>query len=506
MKYSRLIAHLFALLALASCTLPTREKEPNDSISNATPLSRGQTAAASLSSTADVDVFHIRPSRSTNDVWRFELKSPAPSGFAMLIFDADGPIKNSDRPGPDGKTTLLPFRIKSDLYVGISRLPGTTNGQPSEYTLSCVKEGSVPDTESEPNDAMSSADPMPDHGSVKGYYCPDDGVAEEDWFRFETAEEGLSVRVDLTSVPGIDPVLEIYDASGTLLESADERSTNEGETLANVGLRAAGPYFIRVRQTSGGQNDAVPYRLVLRFDPAGSRNEIENNDNFRNANTLVPGKPVNGFIDRPGDADWYSLEPPAHPQDSISCADISVTGVEKADLVLNLFNAKMEPLCEANNAGLSGPESLKSLRFDGPLYLRISSAEGANPEQNYTLSLRAYPAKPNQETEPNDEIPDNIDPDRSVTGSASGPGDRDLFLFTARKAGQYKVELSKEDGRSQFSLSLYKADSRGRPGTRLMPVDSGYRLQRGKYIVRIDSAAFIPSAFYNFRILAIPKK
>jgi hypothetical protein len=500
-----LITALCASVVLASCLTTVKEKEPNDTADSAQTLSRASAVSGSLDP-SDTDVFLLPPSGETNDLWRFDLIAPGASNLVLQVSENGRIAGTATLTGPGGTLCLVPFPAAGRSLLTVSRSPGERTNLARDYRLTRRMIGKSPALESEPNDTMVTADPVPEGNCVSGFHYPASGSGDEDWFRFETSDEGLTLRADLTAVEGTDPALDIFAASGVVIETADRQGPDEGETLLNVGLQQAGAYFLRVRTSGRGMNQDHPYRLVLTPSAAADWREPEDNDSFRNANPLLPARPLKGLIAGIDDADWFVIEPVAAAPGRRACGDISLTAVEGVNLSLTVLDARMQTLRVMDNSGESGPENLRALRLDASRYLRVSSLGGANPGQEYILSLRAYEQKPNQETEPNDESADSVDPGRAVSGSADRPGDVDLFLFAVPKACSLKAELSTEDQRAGYGLRLFKADRHGRQGAEIRPSGEAYKLPRARYIARVECLRYGPDAFYSLTFGIAPKK
>ncbi|MBL4635601.1 MAG: protein kinase [Kofleriaceae bacterium] len=166
-----------------------------------------------------------------------------------------------------------------------------------------------------PNNELGQATLIAGNTEVSGYIGArvSKTKADQDFFRFNSpvnrdGSEVVSVKV--TAPPNIDISIDLYDTSGTLLNHSDEAGVGENESLRR--WRINGPIVVAVSGVRDGndfptENVSDPYVLKVMFLPADTRLESEPNDSRADANSLSPGSPLSGYLDRKNDKDVYRL-------------------------------------------------------------------------------------------------------------------------------------------------------------------------------------------------------
>ncbi len=162
---------------------------------------------------------------------------------------------------------------------------------------------------------------------------------EDHLWRFEGAEgDVVTVLVETTSTD-MDLVLELEDADGTVLTTADDNLSGESEEISNHELPDTGDYFIRVADF---WDEGGPYTLSLERGTAEEEEEMI-------AGVIAIGETVEGTLEEDQQAIWtFSGE-----------AEQAVTIVlqpdEESDLSLELRDADGVTL-EVSDSGYSGEE------------------------------------------------------------------------------------------------------------------------------------------------------
>src|SRR5581483_7953802 len=143
-------------------------------------------------------------------------------------------------------------------------------GQP--YRLTTTFE-SPAGREREPNDGATSATRLEPGTPMRGHYFPstnllaEDGQ-EEDWFRIPVDKPGLQIlNIDISEVPNVDAVAEVYDANGYKVREADAGGVGEPESIRNFGVRGPSEYKLRLRAKGRAANPDVPYQIVTELLP-----------------------------------------------------------------------------------------------------------------------------------------------------------------------------------------------------------------------------------------------
>ena len=115
-----------------------------------------------------------------------------------------------------------------------------------------------------------------------------------------------TASIDVTCPPGADLVVDVTDATKTVLASINAAGVGETEHLPN--LDVSGRAYLRIWSTKKGAGGAYTVRVTLRDRQAGF--ELEPNDRRVDASPVIFGQAVSGFVAHGGDVDWYRFELP----------------------------------------------------------------------------------------------------------------------------------------------------------------------------------------------------
>jgi serine/threonine protein kinase len=167
--------------------------------------------------------------------------------------------------------------------------------------------------EREPNDSPANATLLPLDVSVMGRIGKrqSGGQPDMDYFRVPPGKGARVVSARIEGIPGVDLVLELFDAGGLLLAKSDAHGAGAGEWLQPE-MIGRGEAFLLVRQiwiqgTTPLEDVADPYRLSVHWGPYESGWEVEPNDWRDHANIVEPGQAVKGYLGSAEDKDWFSF-------------------------------------------------------------------------------------------------------------------------------------------------------------------------------------------------------
>lgn len=171
------------------------------------------------------------------------------------------------------------------------------------------------DIEREPNDSPAQATLLALDRPIEGRVGKGqgDGAPDLDYFRIPFSKRARSISARLEGVPGVDLVLELFDAQGTALAKCDARGAGGGEWLQPTHV-SLGEAFLLVRQlwTQGAplvEDVADAYKLTVHFGEPQPGWEIEPNDGTSTATPfLAPARRMRGYLGSADDRDWYSFE------------------------------------------------------------------------------------------------------------------------------------------------------------------------------------------------------
>jgi hypothetical protein len=207
--------------------------------------------------------------------------------------------------------------------------------------------------------------------------------------------------IRLTGVPGVAMGMSVRDALGN---SVAELMGQEGQSIQipNLGPPLdGGPLTIEVVQRQGaGERSA--YMLELRRPPGllGAI-EVEPNNSPAHATVVNEIGVINGYIHRPGDTDYYRLEP-AETQ----VVRLRADAPEFLDLQLLLDEHTTYGTATINEEGEGGQEALCSMRVgpEAPLHFAVQGLGVATTfDSPYLVHFDLYSGS-DFEVEPNDRL------------------------------------------------------------------------------------------------------
>src|SRR5262249_26119213 len=137
-----------------------------------------------------------------------------------------------------------------------------------------------------------------------------------DYYRVPAGRGARAVTARLEGVPGLDLVLELFDAQGRRLAKSDAYGRGWGEWLQPTSIGPSEAYLaVRGAWVEGSgeppsERPDDPYTLTVRWGPPQAGWEIEPND-WEAAATEIRALSVRGYLGSAEDKDWYVI---ANPQ------------------------------------------------------------------------------------------------------------------------------------------------------------------------------------------------
>jgi hypothetical protein len=386
--------------------------------------------------------------------------APARCALAALAALASSAALGCGKPGAHK-------RANDALPVEIIAAPALPDGG--------VPGGAVSD-EVEPNDGDDVATALALGATVHGKIDPDGDV---DYYRIDVTQPGaLSVMVE--GHDALDAVLEIYDASGTLLARSDRGGPRIREGVPNLGV-APGRYVavVQAKKPAPARPAAKkkpgkkapepvaappapppsiggPYEISVRpVEPAAGA-EHEPDDDRGQANDLIAGDTATGYIGWTGDADVWKVALEA--LSAKNALDISLSPVEGVALSLEIGNGIGQPLAVRKGAR-GGPLVVRGFvphlpQGAPPFHYLTVRADRSNPETGYQISAVARLIAADAELEPNDtpETAMAMPPDRKTLHAHWSTGDVDCFALPPDPAAR-TLEVS-IDTPNQLDLAI----------------------------------------------------
>lgn len=375
-----------------------------------------------------------------------------------------------------------------------------------------VASAAVVDEKNDTNGTMAAADVFKVEDTAKGKI---NSSEDEDWFCFETAEDGL-VTVTLAHTANASAStyfkVEIYNESEKA--EASFSSTGNAATASSPAFGAkAGKHFVKV--TKG---DVVDTTLAYELSVAVNTDalcELESNDTYDKATAITVTNfgtydKYAGTIPSAGDTDYYkfTIAKPGYVYFYIE-NDAAVKGAYKVELqtwvngndgvavskTIGVFDVKKEDtLVQSPGVGVSA----------GDYYLAVSGTEGG-----YKI-YAGYAESEKRESEYNDTLTDADGLANAVAlwGSLFDKDDVDFYKFSAGKNdSNFKVTLSayKADVDAQWAVSVLDAngnvviDAVTASNVKAASIDV-INLDAGTYYIKVESGAINSSELYQVAV------
>jgi hypothetical protein len=165
--------------------------------------------------------------------------------------------------------------------------------------------------EHEPNNTPGYANLLASGAPIRGTIGPaiSEREGDVDYFRIPVARGARQIQVRLEGIPGVDLVLELFDATGRRVAKVDDRGRGLGEWLQPTAIGPTEAY-LAVRElwsegTKPTENAPDPYTLTAIWGAPQPGWEVEPNDVPTAATPLVGG--ARGYLGSAADRDWYSV-------------------------------------------------------------------------------------------------------------------------------------------------------------------------------------------------------
>jgi hypothetical protein len=313
--------------------------------------------------------------------------------------------------------------------------------------------------EIEPNDSDEVATVLALGATVHGKIDPDGDV---DRFRIDVTQPGaLSVLLD--GHDGLDAVLEIADASGTVIARSDRSGARLREGVPNLGVtpgryiaivtakKPAPPVPPRKRAPKRTAPEPAkpiggPYEITAGMAAVAAGFEHEPDDDRGEANELIAGDTGSGYIGWSGDADVWKLSVEA--LSAKNALDLELSAVEGVALSLEISDGIGQSIT-ARKGPRGGPLVVRgfvpAVAQGAPPFVYLTvRGDRSNPETAYQIRATAKLIAPDAEVEPNDtpETATVVPADRKALRAHWSTGDVDCFAIPpADTARTFDVSL-----------------------------------------------------------------
>jgi hypothetical protein len=444
------VTGVLELVTEAKTTLSADALEPNNSRTQAAPLTNGELKKDLTITPGDVDWFSFEISEASRLVTFAELRSDF--YVRLQLFDSGTSLLSSKDIAPSSELSaqvniaaLAVALQPGKYYLAVSggddeTFEGKHTGN-GKYELT-LETSVVPLDEFESNDSREDATPVTLNFSETLSLFKGD----EDWFTF-TLDKAANVSVDVSGAK-YDFIYELYDSSSLLFQRY--------QSFESVQTRLLGPgtYYVRVYNSFGN----LDYPLVISSQPINDNTYEPNDSSDTASNITLPFK--QDLYLTSGDKDWFKFS-----LDQTSTLSVKTNNLEG----FKLYDTALTQLrCYAPSC--VWPAGTYSLLLEG---------YGSAP---YSLEVTAD-GLPDQTKEPND----NEAQATPLTVNHSLPGllygnDEDWFVFTLTSGQVVGLDLSQATYGIRYEL-FQAGSSRGDVLTYEGPIVRG--LNAGTYYLRL---------------------
>lgn len=350
------------------------ESEPNDSMATATPFGASESLAGTISSSADVDWWsgvldqgaRLRVRVGTDPGQRHykPLVEITDSSGAVMMRSPDGRELNFFAPAAG--TYLV--KVSSQHAYGTFTGSYGTDGGTNLVTVTTTSFSGV--TESEPNDAIGTADAIGSTSTFRGNLS---SSAESDYFSF-TASAGNAIAIKFTSAQESAPTVRLYNPSNALI------ATDTGGAGVHFVAATGGTYKFQLSGDNSAGAFAGDYAGSVVVVSGAAISEIEPaNNSFGGAVPLALSTSTNraaGTLATPGDVDLYSVELRAGRWYTFSI-DTGSDQIARGGRQLGMYN-EFGQLMEVSYTGSMGTSAATGFGFrverTGRHYIAVTAA------------------------------------------------------------------------------------------------------------------------------------
>jgi serine/threonine-protein kinase len=139
-----------------------------------------------------------------------------------------------------------------------------------------------------------------------------DRESDADYYRVPAGKGPRVLHARLEGIPGVDLVIDLYDAQGRRVAKSDARGRGLGEWMQPTAIGSTEAYLavreVWIEGTKPTANALDPYTLTARWGPPQPDWELEPND-WPTAATPLSGERTRGYLGSAEDRDWFSITP-----------------------------------------------------------------------------------------------------------------------------------------------------------------------------------------------------
>lgn len=373
--------------------------------------------------------------------------------------------------------------------------------------------------EHEPNDTFADAVVIKTDSAVQGVLATRDDV---DVYRFEVSSPAI-IDILLSPVRGVNHALKIWKGYETpvLIKNIDDMRKSSPERMSNLFVEE-GVYYVMVLYGERDIPVADPagiYRLEIK-SRAWSDEEREPNDTPASSSELLLDREMRGLYspaynrlntqeENPiREEDWFRVNIDL-AMERPGLVDIDLTGVERINPILALYNSRMEQVGFADAGGVHEGESIRGIGIteSGSYYVLVASKNfESNNDQEYSLIIRTREFETGMEMEPNNELSHaNLITGGDISGRIFPAGDMDVFLHRGEGRGLYRIDVSPPESLDLMvkimatdGSGLFETDNGGAGFREVLPAVPA----SGNFYISVQSrkSSFDPERTYTLKV------
>ncbi len=294
-------------------------------------LTVGGKTAGSVEVSGDTDWFAV--TLAAGVTYRFDQTPTAGSALSSLVkmYDSTGALLATGVAGTGGASQLSYQALTGGTYyVSAGALNTSTGG----YSVAAAQTAAADDYAA----TTATTGKLVLGSTVTGSV---EASGDADWFAVTlTAGATYTFAVSVANGSALDPLLRLYNGSGTLLASDDDSG---GGVNAKLTYRAtaSGTYYV----SAGTLNSSTGGYTVTAVQTAAPDDYAATT---ATTGKLVPGISAAGFVETAGDADWFAVTLNAGATYALNLA--AAEGSE-IDPILRLYNSNGALLTSDDNSG-----------------------------------------------------------------------------------------------------------------------------------------------------------
>jgi len=427
---SKYILFILIIFSFLNCSSVKEENEPNNNLSQAQIVKFGDVVEGEISTKADRDYYSLNVigNKWINKSLYIVLEHTSKDDLVIDIYKNNKLIKIVDNyasfDSKSGRKPLAKGKLSSEIFANLSMFPASYHFVVraskkqyrkirGSYKISFLEEVRSDFSEIEPNDNFESANLIENDTAIEGYYSPGTNPLknnhyEGDYFKVNiSATNKTLLSVEVSGVPGIDPILSIYNEAGKLMKKVNNSGLHRGEKIKNIGIKQNGNYYILVRAAKlFVYNNKIPYSIKVEITSYSYGEELEPNDKLREANPIKVDEKVSGMLSSVSDKDFYSFIVPQPGSYMFSARLKDLLDVNSA---ITLYNSYGKKIREFNSAGVGQAEyianiGIKTIKYDEKYFIKVHSKKGYNDNDKYEMIISLFESSLQGEYEPNDTL------------------------------------------------------------------------------------------------------